>query len=103
MNRSASMFDDHIWQTLVLQDVASISIYRRRRGGKVLDTTDELELKDVIHSSLDDFYHRWAKRLPELELRETLQSKDTSLLRVLRVQRVSEISGEILRSYISST
>ncbi len=98
------MSDDHIWQTLVLQYiVSSISIYRRRRGGMVLDTTDQLEFKNFIHSSLDDFYHRWAKRLPELELRETLQSKNTSLLRVVGVQRVSEISVEILRSYVFST
>lgn len=60
-----------------------------------------LELEELIRKSLDDFYQQRTKALTEIKLSDVLSKKIPYLLRVVELQRVSEIVTEILRAYMS--
>lgn len=68
-----------------------------------MSTMNQLDLEDLIRSSLDNFYQRRMKKLTELKLSSVLRKKNPYLLRAVGVRKASEIVQEVLKAYMSSS
>ncbi len=62
-----------------------------------------LELENLIHQSLDNFYKRRLEKLTGLELKDTLRKKNPYLFRAIGIQKASEIVEALLQAYMSSS